>query len=227
MRATSVTCPRAIARRRVSRTSPSHRDSSEGSLRLGLKKRWLTVRSSTLTRAAPTSPAAAPNPVMLRIMASRASYGAATTLSIPEVPSHTVQRRLPRQAVAGHELGSALTDGISLPPEEHGIDQTDFDQRVDLVAAEGDARPRRRGEGYAVAVIMSHRNQCAELAARKLLQPPRADVDLGADLHLRSIEALSLPPKGEDIGVHRAPHPSADAAKEDRKSTRLNSSHLV
>jgi hypothetical protein len=36
-----------------------------GSLMVGVKKRWLTVRSSTLTRRSPTRPSAAPNPVML------------------------------------------------------------------------------------------------------------------------------------------------------------------
>jgi hypothetical protein len=35
---------------------------------LGLKKRWLTVRTSMLTPAVPTLPSADPNPVMLDIM---------------------------------------------------------------------------------------------------------------------------------------------------------------
>jgi hypothetical protein len=47
---------------------------------------------------------AAPNPVMLRIMASRASYGATTILSIPKVPSDAVKRGLPRQGIARNEL---------------------------------------------------------------------------------------------------------------------------
>src|SRR5688572_3791245 len=184
MRAMSVTWPRAIDRLSASRTSPSHRDSSEGSFRLGLKKRWLTVRSSTLTRAAPTSPAAAPNPVMLRIMASRASYGAATTLSIPEVPSHAVQGRLARQAVAGHELRRPLPDRIALSPEDHGVHDPDLDQRAQLMAAEGDLRSGRGREGDAVPVIVSRRDQRAELPARKLLQPAGSNVDLRANLHL-------------------------------------------
>src|SRR5688572_15811258 len=213
MRATSVTCPRAIARRRVSRTSPSHRDSSEGSFRLGLKKRWLTVRSSTLTRAAPTSPAAAPNPVMLRIMASRASYGAATTLSIPELPSHTVQGRLARQAVAGYELGRPLPDRIALSPEEYGINEADLDEGAQLMAAERDERSGRPREGDAVPVVVAHGDQGAELAARKLLQPARSHVDLRANLHLRPVERLPLPTKREDIGVNGSPNASSDAAE--------------
>jgi hypothetical protein len=37
-------------------------------MRLGLKKRWLTERISTLRRAAPIVPSAAPKPVMLEII---------------------------------------------------------------------------------------------------------------------------------------------------------------
>src|SRR3982750_3123711 len=90
VRADNVTCPRAIRLRSASRTSGSQRDRSLGSLMLGEKNRWLTVLSSTLTRDPPTTPSAAPKPVMLRIIDNRASYELATTLSIEEVPSDSV-----------------------------------------------------------------------------------------------------------------------------------------
>src|SRR5690242_14035073 len=70
-----------MALRRTSRTSPSQRDMAPESLMLELKKRWFTVRSSTVTRCAPKRPVAAPNPVMLRIMDNLLSYGATMTLS--------------------------------------------------------------------------------------------------------------------------------------------------
>src|SRR5690348_8898412 len=70
-----------MALRRTSRTSPSQRDMAPESLMLELKKRWFTVRSSTVTRCAPKRPVAAPNPVMLRIMDNHLSYGATMTLS--------------------------------------------------------------------------------------------------------------------------------------------------
>src|SRR4051812_12769019 len=86
----------------------------------GLKKRWFTERTSTLTRPPPTSPSAAPNPVMLRIISSRVSYARATTLSIrravgppparpsvPELPAHAVELHLPRHEEARH-LGVPL-----------------------------------------------------------------------------------------------------------------------
>src|SRR4030095_11689633 len=82
IRADMVTCPREILRRSASRTSGSQRDRSLGSLMLGEKNRWLPVLSATLTREAPTTPSAAPKPVMLRIIDSRASYELTTTLSI-------------------------------------------------------------------------------------------------------------------------------------------------
>src|SRR5688572_2643766 len=213
MRAMSVTWPRAIDRLSASRTSPSHRDSSEGSFRLGLKKRWLTVRSSTLTRAAPTNPAAAPNPVMLRIMASRASYDAATTLSIPEVPSHTVDRRLARHGKARNELVRPLSDRVTLPPEQHRIDEPDLDQGVQLMAARRDRGTRRPLKRDAITVVMAHGEQRAEMPARELLQPPRSDVHLRSNLHQRTVGSLPLPAEREDVGVNRPPHPSANGAE--------------
>src|SRR2546423_326085 len=104
MRATSVTWPRLTPRRSASRTSPSHRANSDGSLIEGLKKRWLTDRTSTATRVPPTSPSAAPNPVMLRIIDKRVSYALTTTLSIPELPAHAVELVQSRHQVARHEL---------------------------------------------------------------------------------------------------------------------------
>src|SRR5829696_217856 len=90
--------------RSASRTSPSQRDNDEGSLMLGLKYRWLTVRSSTLTLARPTRPSAVPNPVMLLIMSNLLSYGTTRRLSIPELPAHAVVIDRPRSQEPRHRL---------------------------------------------------------------------------------------------------------------------------
>ncbi len=67
-RAVSVTWPRDTVRRIASRTSVSQRPNALGSLMLGKKNRWFTVRTSTTTRSVPTAPSACPNPVMERII---------------------------------------------------------------------------------------------------------------------------------------------------------------
>src|SRR3954469_18347880 len=88
----------------------------------GLKKRWFTERTSTLTRPPPTNPSAAPNPVMLRIISSGLSYGATTTLSIPEIPSHPVELRLARHQEAPDQ---------AVPLLEHVAELIGDDRRLD------------------------------------------------------------------------------------------------
>src|SRR5689334_22409653 len=88
--AVSATCPRAMRCRSSSRTSPSHLPNAPGSLMLGLKKRWLTVRISTLTPAAPTMPSADPKPVMLDIIRGRQRYEPPEPLSIGELPPQAI-----------------------------------------------------------------------------------------------------------------------------------------
>src|ERR1043166_745980 len=97
--------------RSVSRTSPSQRASSDGSLTDGLKKRWLTARISTETRDSPTSPSAAPKPVMLRIMAGKL---------IPELPSHAVEVCLTRHQETRHLLVS-LAEHVAELPRDDGV----------------------------------------------------------------------------------------------------------
>src|SRR5690606_16509470 len=81
-------------------------DSSAGSRMVALKNRWLTERSSTATRAVPTTPSAAPNPVMLRITCKLASYGMTTILSISvrEVPANAIVVDRPRHREPGNHL---------------------------------------------------------------------------------------------------------------------------
>src|SRR6185312_392866 len=129
MRAKSVTCPRATARRSASRTSPSNRANSDGSLIDGLKNRWFTDRTSTATCAPPTWPSADPNPVMLRIIGKRRSYVLTTTLSIPELPPDTVELVQPRHQVAGNEL-VRVASNISELVRQHGADNPDLEVEV-------------------------------------------------------------------------------------------------
>src|SRR5262245_24620681 len=101
-----------MRRRNCSRTSASQRESSTGRRMVELKKRWLTERSSTVTRAPPTVPSAAPKPVMLRIIGKHLSYLPTITLSIEEVPPGAVEVHHSRHHVAGHLLVE-LTDEIA------------------------------------------------------------------------------------------------------------------
>src|SRR5215203_5824865 len=88
----------------------------------GLKKRWFTDRTSTLTRPLPTTPSAAPNPVMLRIISSSVSYGTATRLSIPEIPSHAVELRLPRHLESWNQHVPLLKQVAELVRDDRGLD---------------------------------------------------------------------------------------------------------
>src|SRR5688572_7061701 len=83
------------------------------------------------TRALPTWPSAAPNPVMLRIMRDRLSYGTTTTLSIPEVPTHTVELRL-----SGHQIARncrvILDQKIPVLIGEHCVEDANLDEPREL-----------------------------------------------------------------------------------------------
>src|SRR5687768_13282288 len=120
---------------------------------------------------------------MLRIMASRASYGAATTLSIPEVPADAVQGGLPRQGIARHDLRRTLPERIALPPEQHRVHESNLDQRAQRVTAARNERTGRCRERDGIAIVVAHGEQGSELPARKLLQPPRANIHLRSHLH--------------------------------------------
>src|SRR5687767_10585550 len=82
-----------------------------------------------------TTPSAAPNPVMLRIIGNRASYGATRTLSIREGPSHAVQVRLPRTQEAGNLL-RVLPSEIAQLPVDHRVGDADLELRRDRVVHE-------------------------------------------------------------------------------------------
>src|SRR3978361_1871452 len=103
---------------------------------LGLKKRWFTVRSSSVTCCDPMGPAAAPKPVMLRIMWNRVSYDATTSLSIPEGPANTVQDALRRLRKARHLHDSGGRDARVGVDEDRGIENVEFDAADDRVAEE-------------------------------------------------------------------------------------------
>src|SRR5688572_11233992 len=181
-------CPRAIRRRSASRTSGSHRERSPGSLMLGEKKRWLTVLSSTLTREPPTTPSAAPKPVMLRIMNSRASYELATTLSIEEVPAHAVVVRQSRHLEPGHD-GVDLAENISILPRDRRVIEPQLEQsRHRLVLRREVGRGRRLArEPHLGTVLVSHRQEDVEIPLRKLAQPARIEKQLAPYLGARQI----------------------------------------
>src|ERR1700712_1581977 len=127
MRAVAVTCPRATPFRSCSRSSPSHCESAPGSLMLGLKKRWFTVRSSSVTCGDPMGPAAAPKPVMLRIMWNRVSYDATTSLSIPEGPANAIDDALRRLRIAGHLFDSGRGDTGVRVDEDRSVENVELD----------------------------------------------------------------------------------------------------
>src|SRR5574337_414940 len=161
MRAARATCPRATPRRSASRTSPSQRASASGSLMLGLKKRWLTVRTSTVTRRAPTTPVALPYPVMLRIMGSLVTYDCTTRLSIPELPAHSVEKPLPRLQESGHVLERGRADAVGGVPEDDRVEDANLDARRehvtvhrDLGAATQRLRAPRHREERVTAILV-------------------------------------------------------------------------
>src|SRR5450432_2398087 len=138
MRAVAVTCPRATPLRSCSRSSPSHCESAPGSLMLGLKKRWFTVRSSSVTCCDPMGPAAAPKPVMLRIMWNRVSYDATTSLSIPERPANAVFEALRRQEIALHLLHVRRRNTRVRVEVDRAVEDVELDAPNELVAEHRD-----------------------------------------------------------------------------------------
>src|SRR3981189_324259 len=169
-RALTVTCPRVTPRRRASRTSPSSRASAPGSLMDGLKKRWFTERTSTLTRPPPTSPSAAPNPVMLRIISSSVSYGHTRRLSIPEVPPYTIELHLPRQEEAWH-LGIVLLQQVAELIRHDGRLNPDLELERDGAVPKGGAYGVvRLPEVRVASVLVRQRGQQPEVSARKAVQ---------------------------------------------------------
>src|SRR5215213_11489728 len=184
-----------------------------GSLMDGLKKRWFTERTSTLTRPPPTTPSAEPNPVMLRIISSQLSYGVATRLSIPEIPSHTVELGLPRQIISGDEL---------VPLLKHVAELIRHHRRLHSdLQAEGDGAHVSRGDQVAVgerkphgrAVLVRKGREQPEVAAGEAVQEVGLDVQLTARLISRPIQSSGVVPRDPPrVGVKRleqsAPHGS-------------------
>src|SRR5215212_8663524 len=121
---------------------------------LGLKKRWLTVRSSTNTRELPTRPSAPPKPVMLRIIERELSYVLTTALSIPELPAHAVDTRGSRHLEARHGL-IALAQDVAELPGEHGVDDSDLEQRRhDAALRRGERGAVGQGKDRGAAVLV-------------------------------------------------------------------------
>src|SRR5690242_17377361 len=205
-RAVNDTWPRAMCCRSSSRTSPSKRARAAGSLMLGLKNRWLTVRISTVTCAVPTRPVAAPNPVMLRIMWNRVSYGATRTLSIPEVPADAVHHLLSREDESRDVRHARRKDREELLDEQRRIDDAHFNARRDRVAVQRDRargtdhlRPPRRREERRAPVLVGHGSHEAEVVPWEATQPVGAQVQLDARLILRPVVAWRRPADAGDV----------------------------
>src|SRR5215469_9489259 len=104
---------------------------------LGLKKRWLTVRISTVTWAWPTSPSAVPNPVMLRMIGKGLSYDGTTTLSIqlmwfdesiPEAPPNAVKVERARHDVPWDQI-VRIAEQVPELPGDGALQDADLQQR--------------------------------------------------------------------------------------------------
>src|SRR5690242_4381582 len=156
----------------------------------GLKKRWFTERSSTLTRPPPTSPSAAPNPVMLRIISSRVSYGCTTTLSIrcppgrrpqparasvPEIPSHAVELPLARHEEARHLLILLLQEIAELIRDDGCLD-TDLEAERQQPVVAGAPQGVGGSEAHRAPVFMGERREQPEVSAGESVEQVRLDV---------------------------------------------------
>src|SRR5687768_7929492 len=205
--------------RSSSRTSPSQRENAPGSLRLGLKKRWFTDRISTPMRKSPTRPSAAPNPVMLRIIGNRASYGAASTLSIPELPADTVQVALPRHLVTRYDLVE-LTYHVAELPEGNGAHQPDLELSGENAAGRRNLeRIAPRKEDFR-PVVVTNRGEDSEVPTRKAADPVRLQVQIASRLPLGTVGTRLLPVDANQVRVERVPDAPA-SAREDAPSLRL------
>src|SRR5688500_14399358 len=177
----------------------------------GLKNRWFTERTSTLTRPPPTTPSAAPNPVMLRIISSGVSYGGATRLSIPEIPSDTVELRLARHLESGDQRVPLLKHVAELVRHDRGRDADLDPEREGADVIRGHGRVARQREAYARPVFVRQRRQEAEVSSREAIQQVGLDVQLGAGLVLRTVVAAAVAPgDAPRVRVERLEQPAAD-----------------
>src|SRR5687768_8356358 len=200
--AVRVTCPRGIFWRRRSRISPSHRANAAGSLRFGLKNRWFTVRISTLARAPPTSPSAAPNPVMLDIMWSGLSYDAAMSLSIPKFPSDAVDREHSRHLESRNDL-VLVRENIPLLVADHGAYDPHLQKRRDCLCRCEAQVARVSREDHMATVLVDSGNSELEVASRKPRYEVVREVDLGTALVFWLVNGGRIPPR--DPGVDSEP----------------------
>src|SRR5688572_29406353 len=177
----------------------------------GLKKRWFTERTSTLTRPPPTTPSAAPNPVMLRIISSSVSYGGTTRLSIPEIPSDTGELCLSRHLKAGYQRVPLLEQIAELVRDDRGRD-SDLDpegEGADVIRSR--RRVARQREAYARSVFVRERRQEAEVSPGEAIQQVGLDVQLGAGLVARTVVATTIRPgDAPRIRMKRLEQPAAD-----------------
>src|SRR6266550_4892522 len=175
--AVKVTWPRAILWRSSSRISPSHRAKAEGSLRLGLKNLWLTVLISTLARASPMSPSAEPNPVMLDIMWSGLSYGAPMSLSIPKIPSDTVDREHARHLEPRNHL-VLVGEDVPLLVAHDRTQDADLEQCGQSLGWRSPSVARDEWEDRVPAVLVHCRRPQLEVPSGKALEKVVREVDL-------------------------------------------------
>src|SRR5690348_1978246 len=122
---------------------------------------------------------------MLRIISSRASYGKSMTLSIPEVPAHTVELGLPRHDEAGH-LGVAILQQVpELVRDDRRLDADLQLERERSGILDPANAPVRLSESCAAPVFVRERRQQAEIPAGKAVQQVGLEVQLAPRLVLR------------------------------------------
>src|SRR5436190_20295472 len=170
----------------------------------GLKKRWFTERTSTLTRPPPTTPSAAPNPVMLRIISSGLSYGTTTRLSIPEIPSHAIELRLTRHLEARNQPVPLLEHVTELIGHDCRLNADLQSEGDDANIGDADQVPIEEREPNRGAVVVSQRSEEAEVSPRESIEEVRLDVQLAPRLVARTKDSRRVAPReSPGIGVER------------------------
>src|ERR1043166_3151444 len=149
---------------------------------------------------------------MLRIMDRLASYDAATTLSIPELPLHAVQRGLPRQQESRH-LSISLTQHVVELVRNHRRHDPNVNRRRDCPVPRNALRPRSADRKPRRRAILVRR---VEAEMKRVFGEPveerRADEQPAPRLVLRPVEPRAVPPaQRPGIGVHESPETAANA----------------
>src|SRR5439155_8659675 len=170
------------------------------------------------TFAPPTSPSAAPKPVMLFIIGNHVSNSTTTRLSIPKLPPDAVEIRLPRRGEAEY-LGVSLAQEISELPGHDCADDTELEQRRDCAVARYGRHIRGpRGEAHIRAIFVRHRCAQAEIATRNASQKVGRDEQLAPRLIPSAVVARRIGPfdRGQ-VRAHGPPDASANGGGHPRR----------